>query len=186
MVSYPSVSPEHWTSWGKTYGYCQSKRVENVLWHVWGSLTVIVHPVFFQGGTNYLGKQCQAWKQYSTQTAQHDGTFPHIQSLWLSVGKTMKTSLHIFQDFPLEITQTGHQYTFAQVENNHKVQRLSELPLFQESGSPRSRIPIPQTCRPTKETLLLNNVNKRRRHTSPFISSQEYYVTGENATEGLQ
>lgn len=56
-----------------------------------------------------------------------------------------------------------------------------------ECGGPRSRIPIPQTCRPTKQTLLLNNSNKSVDAHQRFfcVSSEEYYVTGENTTEGL-
>lgn len=105
----------------------------------------------------------------------------------LSADKRPKTSLDIFQDFPLENTKTGHQYTFTQVGrwgegsmNYHTsvATKLCVLGLassyrfLPEFGSPRRRIPIPYTCRPTKQTLLLNNSNKVWKAHKPFVFHQ--------------
>lgn len=55
------------------------------------------------------------------------------------------------------------KYELTQMWQQSWVRRFSlqaSALFLPEFGGPRSRIPIPQTCRPTKQTLLLNNPNK--------------------------
>lgn len=67
------------------------------------------------GSRNYLANWCQAWKCYSGHLEQLTlGGL--IGQLRLSPYQKAQTSLDIFRDiFPLEVTQTGHRCTFAQV-----------------------------------------------------------------------
>lgn len=96
------------------------KSAENCPWNILDSIKSLpgkLHIMLFffpHGSRNYLANQCQAWKRYSGHAVHltHGGLtgqlrLPHEKS---------QTSLDVFQDiFPLEATQTGHRYTFAQV-----------------------------------------------------------------------
>lgn len=97
----------------------------------------------------------------------------------------MKTSLDIFQDFPLEITQSGHQYTFAQVENNHKgkseltheyyykVRRLNELLLSSGVCEPQKQNSYSPNL-PTNQT----NFTLEQREQTAAAHKPFYFITG--------
>lgn len=140
--------------------------------------------------TNYLANHCQAWKHYSTLTVLPHRTFLHIALTFSGENSTKKNFSGHFPGFSLGNNSnrasvhicTGrknkgkYELTY---ECRYKARRPSVLVLastycfLHEFGSPRSRIPIPQTCRPTKQTLLLKNSNKGWRDTSPL-----YFIKG--------
>lgn len=57
--------------------------------------------------------------------------------------------------------KSKYELTYMWLQSCVRPLSLQATALFlPELGGPWSRIPIPQTCRPTKQTLLLNNSNK--------------------------
>lgn len=92
--------------------------------------------------------------------------------------------------FSLKIPQTGHRCMFAQVENKSKPNVYENMTASTKrtesvcSGSrfkaffvslkgPEAEFPIPQTCRPQKQSLLLNNLNKHWRCAGPLCFMRE-------------